>query len=71
MISSDLTLSTFALVVSLVTNLAIGLGAPYYLRRVRMERPAIGTFNRRDIVRAVRPARHAAGVLPAPAALGC
>lgn len=49
MISSDLKLSTFALVVSLITNLAIGLGAPYYLRRVRMERPAIGVFNPRDI----------------------
>src|SRR5262245_57273389 len=49
MISSDLKLSAFALVVSLITNLAIGLGAPYYLRRVRMERPAIGVFNPRDI----------------------
>ena len=49
MISSDLKLSIFALVVSLITNLAIGLGAPYYLRRVKMERPAIGIFNPRDI----------------------
>lgn len=49
MISSDVKLSAFALVVSLVTNLAIGLGAPYYLRRVKMERPAIGVFNPRDI----------------------
>ncbi|MBA3418412.1 MAG: hypothetical protein H0U09_06875 [Geodermatophilaceae bacterium] len=30
--------------------MAVCLGALAYLRRVRLERPAIGTFNRRDIV---------------------
>src|SRR3954447_11108939 len=49
MTSSDVALSMFALVVSLVTTVAIGAGAPYYLRRIRLERPAIGTFNTRDI----------------------
>jgi hypothetical protein len=47
--SSDLFLSSFALVVSLVAILAVGVGAPYYLRRVKLERPAIGIFNPRDI----------------------
>ncbi|HST64075.1 MAG TPA: hypothetical protein VLM05_02705, partial [Mycobacteriales bacterium] len=36
-------------IVSLATTVVIGVGAPYYLRRVRLERPAIGTFNARDI----------------------
>lgn len=49
MTSSDLKLTMFALIVSLATTLVIGVGAPYYLRRIRLERPAIGTFNPRDI----------------------
>jgi hypothetical protein len=47
--NSDLWLAMFALVVSLVTTTAISVTAPYYLRRYRLERPAIGTFNGRDI----------------------
>lgn len=42
-------LAMFALVVSLLTTVGIGVGAPWYLRRIRLERPAIGTFNPRDI----------------------
>jgi hypothetical protein len=49
MTSSDIKLAMFALIVSLATTVVIGVGAPYYLRRVRLERPAIGTFNARDI----------------------
>lgn len=40
----------FEMVVAVLAVLATSLGALYYLRRVRLERPAIGTFNRRDIV---------------------
>jgi hypothetical protein len=47
--SSDAKLTIFALLASLVVTSAIGLGAPYYLRRIRLERPAIGTFNGRDV----------------------
>ncbi|HYY12282.1 MAG TPA: PT domain-containing protein [Kineosporiaceae bacterium] len=50
MTSSALTLAIFALVVSLVASLLVCLGALAYLRRVRITRPAIGTFNRRDMV---------------------
>lgn len=42
--------SIFALAVGLVGSMIVCLGALAYLRRVRLERPAIGTFNRRDIV---------------------
>ena len=42
-------LALFALIVSLVTTVGIGVGGPAYLRRIRLERPAIGTFNPRDI----------------------
>lgn len=49
MTSSDIKLAMFALIVSLATTVVIALGAPYYLRRFRLERPAIGTFNARDI----------------------
>jgi hypothetical protein len=49
MTSSDIKLATFALIVSLATTVVIAVGAPYYLRRVKLERPAIGTFNGRDI----------------------
>jgi hypothetical protein len=47
--SSDEFIAYFQLVVSLVCGLAVCLGALYYFRRVRLERPAIGTFNGRDI----------------------
>lgn len=42
--------SVYALVVGLVGSMAVCLLALAYIRRVRLERPAIGTFNRRDIV---------------------
>lgn len=48
-ISTSLSLAMFSLIVSLATTVVIGIGAPYYLRRIRLERPAIGTFNARDI----------------------
>ncbi|HEY6747114.1 MAG TPA: hypothetical protein VI357_15530 [Mycobacteriales bacterium] len=48
-ISTSLSLAMFSLIVSLATTVVIGVGGPYYLRRVRLERPAIGTFNARDI----------------------
>jgi hypothetical protein len=50
MSSSDVTLAVFALALSLVATIAAGAGALFYFRRVRMERPAIGTFNRRDMI---------------------
>jgi hypothetical protein len=40
----------FELIVAVTGTLATSLAALYYLRRVRLERPAIGTFNGRDIV---------------------
>ena len=50
MLTGDPThLALFALVVSLATTVGIGVGGPWYLRRVKLERPAIGTFNPRDI----------------------
>lgn len=42
--------SVYTLVVALAGSLAVCFGALAYLRRVRLDRPAIGTFNRRDIV---------------------
>ena len=42
-------LAMFALVVSLVTTALLGVGGVWYLRRITLERPAIGTFNPRDI----------------------
>jgi hypothetical protein len=50
MTSTALSLSLFALVMSLVSAVAVTVVALAYLRRVRMERPAVGTFNRRDVV---------------------
>lgn len=50
MVSSDAHLALFALVMSIVAVVPVCLGAVFYLRRVRMERPAIGTFNGRDVV---------------------
>lgn len=48
--SSQVFLSMFGLGDSLVAALAVCLGALFYLRRVRLERPAIGRFNGRDVV---------------------
>jgi hypothetical protein len=45
---SQQTATEFAVV--LVSVALVSLGALYYFRRVRMERPPIGTFNGRDIV---------------------
>ena len=47
--SSQLFLSLFQFVTTTVGALAAALGALWYLRRVRMERPAIGRFNGRDV----------------------
>ena len=41
--------SFLQLTVSIVATMTISLGAVAYLRRVRAERPAIGTFNFRDV----------------------
>lgn len=43
-------LSLFQLCVTIISAMAASLGALFYLRRVRLERPAIGTFNGRDVV---------------------
>lgn len=50
MTSSALTLSIFALVMASTSAVAVSLLVVAYLRRVRIARPAIGTFNRRDMV---------------------
>jgi hypothetical protein len=47
--SSQWILSVFQLGVALIGATAASLGALAYFRRVRMERPAIGKFNGRDI----------------------
>jgi len=49
MASSQQFLSFFQLGVTLISALAAALGALYYMRRVRLERPAIGRFNGRDV----------------------
>jgi hypothetical protein len=49
MSSSPLRLAIFQLIVALVGAVLVSQGALFYLRRVRLERPAIGTFNGRDI----------------------
>jgi hypothetical protein len=49
MTSSLLALSMLELFVALVGSLLAGVCAVFYLRRVRIERPAIGAFNGRDI----------------------
>lgn len=41
--------TVFELVVATTASMVTSLLALYYLRRVRMERPPIGTFNRRDV----------------------
>ncbi|HEX5494637.1 MAG TPA: hypothetical protein VFX70_08715 [Mycobacteriales bacterium] len=47
--SSQSFLSLFQLCVTFVGAMAACLGALFYLRRVRLERPAIGRFNGRDV----------------------
>jgi hypothetical protein len=49
LISSQSFLALFQMSVTFVSAMAACLGALFYLRRVRLERPAIGTFNGRDI----------------------
>ena len=48
--SSQSFLSVFQLCVTIISAMAVCLGSLYYFRRVRLERPAIGTFNGRDVV---------------------
>ncbi len=48
--SSQTFLSIFQLCVTIVGAMAACLGALFYLRRVRLERPAIGRFNGRDVM---------------------
>ncbi len=48
--SSQSFLSVFQLSQNLFAALAVCLGALFYLRRVRLERPAIGRFNGRDVM---------------------
>ena len=48
--SSQTFLSIFQVCVSIIGSMAACVGALYYLRRVRLERPAIGRFNGRDVM---------------------
>ena len=48
-LSSDVHLAIFGLCMGLVGSVLVSVCAWYYLRRVRIERPPIGTFNGRDI----------------------
>jgi hypothetical protein len=48
--SSQWVLSSFQLVVALIGAAAASFGGLFYFRRVRMERPAVGRFNGRDVV---------------------
>jgi len=48
--SSQSFLSIFQLCVTIIGSMAACLGALFFLRRVRLERPAIGRFNGRDVV---------------------
>jgi len=50
MSSSQSFLAIFQLCVTVIAALAACFGALFYLRRVRLERPAIGRFNGRDVV---------------------
>jgi hypothetical protein len=47
--SSQLFLSIFQFFTTTIGALVVALGSLYYLRRVRLERPAIGRFNGRDV----------------------
>src|SRR4051812_42090440 len=49
MASPQLFLSLFQVLMTTFGALAVALGSLYYLRRVRLERPAIGRFNGRDV----------------------
>jgi hypothetical protein len=49
-LSGVLSRSIFELCVAVLGALATSLGALFYLRRVRLDRPAIGRFNGRDVV---------------------
>jgi len=48
-VSPVMSRSIFELCVALIGALVTSLGALYYIRRVRLERPAIGRFNGRDV----------------------
>jgi hypothetical protein len=48
--SSDRHLALFSLLITTISALVVCGLALLYLRRVRLERPAVGTFNRRDTV---------------------
>src|SRR5689334_15973320 len=48
--SSALHLAIFTLCVTVPSALLVCLAAQYYLRRVRIDRPAIGVFNGRDVL---------------------
>lgn len=50
LISSQSFLAFFQMAVTAIGALAACLGSLFYLRRVRLERPAIGRFNGRDVV---------------------
>lgn len=50
LVSTQFSLSMFQLVVAIIGALVASLGALVYFRRVRLERPAIGTFNSRDVM---------------------
>jgi len=50
MLSSGLHLAIFVLCVAVPASVLVSAGSLFYLRRVRLERPAIGTFNGRDMV---------------------
>lgn len=50
MSSSASFLAVFQLIVTIICTMVVCLGALYYFRRVRLERPAIGKFNGRDVM---------------------
>lgn len=49
MLDSRVMLTVFELCVALSGALLTSMGSLFYLRRVRLDRPAIGRFNRRDV----------------------
>src|SRR2546423_13777743 len=49
MVDSALYLAVFVLCVAVPASALVSACSLYYLRRVRLERPAIGTFNGRDM----------------------
>lgn len=50
MSSSDIKLATMSLICGILSGLLVGGVAWFYFRRVKIERPAIGVFNRRDVL---------------------